>query len=120
MPLDRCRKRQQCDVARLLDRFRQTTLMRRAHPGDTPGSNLASIADEGSQHAGVLIIDVVDLLDAEPAHLLAPEILLLACDRFVAAGGPLGGAPGSSTAATLFCHDGSPLCSPALFFHRRR
>ena len=62
--------------------------MRRAHAGNAPRRDLAALGDERVQQPHVLVVDVVDLVDAEPAHLLAPEILLLAGDRFVAAGGP--------------------------------
>ncbi len=91
--------------------FAQTPLMRSANTGDTARRDLAPLADECVQHLRVFVIDVVDLLDAEPAHFLAPEILLLRGDRLVAPGGPLGRRYRSS--ASLFCHVNSP-CPSAL------
>jgi hypothetical protein len=63
--------------------------MGRAHSGNTPGRNLAALTHERVQHARVFVIDIVDLLDAEPAHLLAPEILFLSSVGFIATGGSL-------------------------------
>src|SRR5947209_5687088 len=61
--------------------------MRRAHARNTARCDLSTLADEAHQHADVLIVDVVDLVHAEAAQFFAPEILLLAGNRFVAAGG---------------------------------
>src|SRR5579863_8544129 len=84
------RERQQRDVARLLDGVGETPLMGRAHARDPPRHNLAALGHKGVQHLHIFVIDVIDLLHAEPAHLLAPEILLfLRGDRLVAAGGAL-------------------------------
>src|SRR5580765_4260176 len=91
------RERQKSDVARLLDRVGQTPLVRRAHAADPPRNNLPALGDKCVQHLDVFVVDVVDLLDAEPAHFLAPEVLLLLSgNRLVAAGGPLAAADGSS------------------------
>ena len=75
------------------------------------GTILPRSAMKRVQQPHVLVVDVVDLLDAEAAHLLAPEILLLAGrDRLVAAGGPLRRADGSSP----FCSAiGFPLTVPS-------
>src|SRR5579871_2147451 len=105
--LERRGERDQHDVARLLDRLGQAPLMRGAHARDPPRRDLAALADEGAQQANVLVVDIVDFIDAEPAHLLAPEILLLAAECLVAARGPLRRADGS-TASSLFSHCGSP------------
>ena len=48
------RERQQGDVARLLDRFAQPLLMRRAHTGNTPGRDLAALGNEAVQHVARL------------------------------------------------------------------
>src|SRR4029077_16896808 len=69
------RERHQRDVASLLDRFRQPPLMRCAYARDRPGRDLAALADEGADEPDVFVVDVVDLIDAESAQLLAPEIL---------------------------------------------
>src|SRR6478609_2112647 len=65
------RERHQSDVPRLLDRFRQTALVRGTHARDTAGRDLAAFADEASQQTDVFVVDVVDFVDAESAHLLA-------------------------------------------------
>src|SRR5204863_9404902 len=92
------RERQQRDIPRLLDRIRQPALMRRAHAGNPARHNLAPLRDEAVQQFRVLIVDVVDLLDAEPADFLPPEILLLLrSDGLVTAGRPLGCAAWSSS-----------------------
>src|ERR1700722_19600610 len=77
--------------------------MGRADAGDAAGRDFAALGNEGVQQAHVLVIDVVDFVDAEPAHFFAPEILLLAHHGFVAAGGTRGTADGS--AASGFCHN---------------
>ena len=66
------------------------SLARSADTGDAAGNNRAPLGDERVEHLDVFVVNVVDLLDAEPAYLLAPEILLLLRgNRLVAAGGPL-------------------------------
>src|SRR5579864_2867423 len=71
--------------------------MRRADARNAPRNDLAALGNETREQAHVLIVDVVDSLDAKPANLLAPEILfLLGGDGFVTAGGPLSRAAGSS------------------------
>ncbi len=47
--------------------------MRRAHAGQTPGNDLAAFGHEAGEQAHVLVVDAVDLLDAELANLLAAE-----------------------------------------------
>src|SRR5580692_4640853 len=77
--------------------------MRCADAGDSARNNLAALGNERLQHSDVLVIDVIDLLDAEPANLLAPEILFLShrgC--FVATGRALRSRNRSST--SLFSH----------------
>src|SRR5438132_4169784 len=74
-----------------------------ADAGNPARDDLAALRDKGIEQSGVLIVDIVDLLDAEPAHLLAPEVLLLGGHRLVATGWPLRCADG--TAASLFWHD---------------
>src|SRR5271169_468 len=69
------RKRQQRDIARLLDRSRQAALVRRAHSGQASRSDLAAFRHELRQQPHVLVIDRFDLLDAELANFLAPEKL---------------------------------------------
>jgi hypothetical protein len=69
------RKRQQRDVARLLDGRGQPVLVRRAYPSQPPGHDLAALRDELSEQSVVFVIDVGDLLSAELANFLAPEKL---------------------------------------------
>src|SRR5271156_1944502 len=76
--------------------------MRRADTGDAAGHNLAALGNKGRKHSYVFIVNVVDLFNAEPANFLAPEILLLGGQRFIAAGGPHG--PANGTSASLFGH----------------
>src|SRR5438270_11285724 len=72
------RERQQGDVARLLDRVGQAALVRSANSGEAPRDDLAALGHELAKQAHVLIVDSVDLLDAEFANLLAAEILFVA------------------------------------------
>src|SRR5437660_7835747 len=82
------RERKQRDVTRLLDRVGEPPLVRGAHSRNAAGDDLAALGYERVKHLHVLIVDIVDPLDAEPAYLLAPEISLLAAgDRLIAAGG---------------------------------
>src|ERR1700676_71960 len=101
--LHRRRERDQHDVTCLLDGFGQAPLMGRADAGDAPGRDFAALGNEGVQEARILVIDVVDFIDAEPAHFFAPELLCLAHHGFVAAGGTRGTADGA--AASGFCHN---------------
>src|SRR4051812_27095123 len=72
--------------------------MRCAHARNAAGDDLAPLRDEGVQQLHVLVIDIVDLLDAEAAYLLVPEVLfLLGGDSLVTARGPLRGAAWSSS-----------------------
>src|SRR6266403_140183 len=73
--LHRHRERDERDVARLLDRLRQPALVRGAHARNAARRDLAALGNEGSEQPHVLVVDVVDPIDAEPAYFLAPEIL---------------------------------------------
>src|SRR6201986_5124399 len=66
-------KRQQRDIARLLDRRRQPVLVRSAHARQTPRHDLAALGHELPEQPVVLVVDVFDLLDAELTYFLAPE-----------------------------------------------
>src|ERR1035441_7871918 len=91
------RERQQGDVARLLDGVGQPPLVRGADAGNAARDNLAALRHERVEQLHVLVIDVVDLLHTEPANFLAAEIgFLLRGYGFVASGGALSGAAGSS------------------------
>src|SRR5580658_4369129 len=94
---------QQGYVARLLDGFGQSFLVRRAHAGNPPRSDLAAFGKKIRESADILVVDVVDFLDTEAANFLPPEILFFpGGNRFVAAGGTLGCR--NRAAATLFWH----------------
>jgi len=67
------RKRQQCNVARLLDRQTQPALVRRAHSRQAARHNFAALGDELRQQANVFVIDRVYFLGAEFADFLATE-----------------------------------------------
>jgi hypothetical protein len=111
--LNRGRERDQRNIPRLLDRLSQPALVRRAYARNAPRRNLPALGNERQQQPHFLVIDIVDFIDTEPAHLLAPEILFLARDGFIAAGGTLRAADWSS--ALGFCHIiPSPLPRPLL------
>jgi hypothetical protein len=67
-------KRQQRNIASLLDGPRQTALMRRAHAGQASRGDLATLGHELRQQTHVFVIDRFNLLDAELANFFAPEI----------------------------------------------
>src|SRR4051812_13079949 len=99
LQLHRRSKRQERDVARLLDGIAQPVLVRSADARNAPGHDFAALGDKAAQHPHIFVVDIVDLLDAEAATLLPPEILLLLCgNRLVTAGGPLRRAAWSSSA----------------------
>src|ERR1035438_1543905 len=91
------REGQQRDVAGFLDGVGEAALVGGADARDTARDNLAPLRDEGVQHLDVLVVDVVNLFDAEAANLLAAKVLFfLGGDGFIAAGGPLSGAAWST------------------------
>src|SRR5271156_3799668 len=74
---------QQRHLAGVLDRDRDVALVLNAVAGDAAGTDLAALADVGTQQLGVLVIDVLALFGAEHA---------LAClDRLFRRRAPLGG-----------------------------
>src|SRR5581483_8910003 len=80
-------KRNQRNAARLLDRFTQAFLVRSADARYATGRDLASLGNKAIEQSRVLIVNIVDLLDAESAHFLAPEVLFLSgSDGLIAAG----------------------------------
>src|SRR5579884_4338069 len=91
-------ERQQRDVASLLDRSSKTTLVGRADPTQPPRHNLSALGDELRQQPVILVVDGVNLLDAELANLLPPEVLAL-------------GATGSRRAACRTCRTRSRLAT---------
>jgi hypothetical protein len=68
-------KRQQSDVASLLDGTRQPPLMGGADAGEAPGDYLAALGNKLLQQAYIAIVDGIDFLDAELANLLAAKEL---------------------------------------------
>src|ERR1700680_4917166 len=77
-------KRQQSNIARLLDRRRKTPLMRSAYARQPARHDLNALSDELSEHAVVLVVAVLDLFHAELADFLAPEKLAAAFARWSA------------------------------------
>src|SRR5438067_12806110 len=65
--------RNQRDLARALDRGLQVALVHRARAGDAARQDFAALRHERADQLDVLVIDVVDLVRAELAHLAAPE-----------------------------------------------
>jgi hypothetical protein len=68
-------KRQQSDVACLLDGTRQPPLMGGADAGEAPGYYLAPLGNKLLQQAYIAIVDGIDFLDTELANLLAAKEL---------------------------------------------
>ena len=62
---------QQGDVPCALDGDGQLTLMGSAGTGGTAGQDLAALGQVTAELSGILVVDVLDLIDAEAAYLLA-------------------------------------------------
>ena len=88
-------KWQQADRPCPLDGGRKFLLVLGARTGNAAGKNLSALADELSQLAGFLIIDIVDIVCAEYANLfsLAKSVCALNARGF------------------LFIHDNYPILS---------
>src|SRR3981081_2671174 len=65
--------RNQCDLARALDRRLQLPLMHRACARDAPREDLAALGNERADQLHILVIDVVDLVRTELADLATTE-----------------------------------------------
>src|SRR5262247_2672665 len=61
-------ERQQRDIPSLLDRARKPPLMRGADSRQPPGNDLPALGDELREQTNVLVVDALDLLDAEFAN----------------------------------------------------
>ena len=66
-------ERQQRDIAGPLDRSPEHALMQRAETGVAARQDLAPVTDELFQRFYILVVNVVDLIDAEEVHLAAAE-----------------------------------------------
>jgi len=64
--------REQCDLPRPLDRTRELPLVLRARAGHAAREHLALLRDEPEEPLLVLVVDLVDLVLAEPAELAVP------------------------------------------------
>ena len=62
--------------------------MWRANAGQSPRHDLSAFGDKLREQTNVFVIDSFDLLDAELANLLAPEILAATATFASAAGDP--------------------------------
>ena len=62
---------EQSDLTGALDGLGQLTLMHRAGTGGSAGQDLRTLGDEAAQLGGVLIVDILALVNAELAHLFA-------------------------------------------------
>lgn len=60
-----------CGLASALDSSVELALMLSTSAGDAAGKNLSALADELSQLAGFLIVDIIDLICAEYANLFS-------------------------------------------------
>src|SRR6185437_1569615 len=93
-------ERQQGNIARLLDSRGEPPLVRRAHAAQPPGHDLAAFRHELREQAVVLVINGVNLLHAELAHLLAAEIL---ASTFARTAGPAAAARSGSRCRCWRC-----------------
>ena len=66
-----CSERQQCDIACALDCNGYLTLMLSAVTGNAARQDLATLSDVALQLCYILVVDVLDLINAEAANLLA-------------------------------------------------
>jgi len=71
-------KRQQSDIAGALDGHAEPALVTRADAGHAAGKNLAALLHELGKDVGALVVDQIDLFDAELADFLFAEELPLA------------------------------------------
>src|ERR1044072_80040 len=99
-------EREQRRDARALDRVLELALVQRAGSGDAARQDLPALRDELLQHLHVLVVDVLELLDAELADAPATiENLLLATlptrSALLAAAAAFG--PSSTTSCSR-CH----------------
>ena len=62
---------EQSDLTGALDGLGQLTLMHRAGTGGSAGQDLRTLGDEAAQLGGVLLVDILGLVNAELAHLFA-------------------------------------------------
>ena len=62
---------QQSDLTGTLDGLGQLALMHGAGAGGSAGQNLGALREETAQLGGILIINVLDFIDTEAAHLTA-------------------------------------------------
>src|ERR1700686_2457711 len=93
-------KRQQRNIARLLDRQGQPPLMRCANAGQSPRNDSSTFGNKLREQTNVLIVDSLDLFDAELANLLAAKILAApAASALAAAAGTPGSRRGTAFAA---------------------
>src|SRR5580704_5267739 len=68
------RKRQQCDMPCALQGHRQRALVARACPGHPARQDLAPLRQVPAQPGDLLVVDEVDVLQAEAAHLAAAAV----------------------------------------------
>src|SRR5439155_23694563 len=65
--------RDQRDLPRPLDGGLQLPLMHGTRARNPPGQDLAALGHEGTEQLDILVVDIVDLVRAELAHLPPPE-----------------------------------------------
>src|SRR5215475_11061733 len=74
-------ERQQRDVAGPFDGHAEPALMARAYASHAARQDLPALLDELGEYVCALVVDQVDLLDAELAHFLLAEELTFAAAR---------------------------------------
>src|SRR5207244_194464 len=108
--------RHERNLPRTLDRRLQFSLVHRAGTRDAPRQNLPALGDERTDQLDVLIVDVVDLVRTELAHLSPAEERPALALRFV--GGFLVAAATAAAAASRpslsECHRLHSLVGPDL------
>src|SRR5919107_1559610 len=96
------RVRNQCELARAHQRRTQLPLVHRAGTRDAARQNLRPLGHERHQELDVLVVDVVDLVRAELAHLAAPEHGTTLLALALRAGGRLPAAAAAAPAPETF------------------
>src|ERR1700682_1914800 len=71
VPLTDLREGEQRDVSRALQRNRERSLMASARAGHPARQDLAPLREVPAQAGDLLVVDEVDVLEAEAAHLAA-------------------------------------------------
>src|SRR6476646_9797164 len=94
------RVRDERQLARAHQRHAELPLVQRTGTRDAARQNLRALRNKGEQQLGVLVVDVVDLVRAELAHLAAAEHRPALAVLALTARGPAGALLGAETLAS--------------------